>query len=126
MMQETLAFPSGSIRCQRGDYIMERIAEGRVRVYRVEELVRLSRLVPFGEDALIDEQAVLDSERPAFVDEIHLLVTPFERDFPALLDSRHAIVNGDLGSQSEWRCLDIRRFPMTTCKVFRPAVPGGG
>jgi hypothetical protein len=59
MTLKTVTFPNESIRCQRGDYILQRGASGRIRVYRVDDLVKLSRLVPFGEDALIEEQAIL-------------------------------------------------------------------
>ncbi len=43
---------------------------------------KLSRLVPFGEDALIEEEAILDSKRPAFVQNVHLIVTIFGNRAP--------------------------------------------
>ncbi|MCZ7381171.1 MAG: hypothetical protein O8C64_06340 [Candidatus Methanoperedens sp.] len=122
MNLETLTFPSESIRCERGDYIMQRGAGGgRIRVYRVEEMVKLSRLVPFGKDALIEEQTILDSERPAFMDEVHLLLTAFDLDFASLEEAIRAVEAGDLGATTEGFCLDIRRFPLSSSQVYRPA-----
>jgi hypothetical protein len=120
MNLETLTFPSESIHCQRGDYIMQR-GGGRIRVYRVEDMVKLSRLVPFGKDALIEEQIILDSERPAFMDEVHLLLTAFDRDFASLEEAIRAVDAGDLGAATEGFCLDIRRFPLSSSQVYRPA-----
>ncbi|MCZ7385521.1 MAG: hypothetical protein O8C63_12355 [Candidatus Methanoperedens sp.] len=119
---ETLTFPSGSIRCQQGDYILQRGAGGgRIRVYRVEDMVKLSRLVPFGKDALIEEQTILDSERPAFMDEVHLLLTAFDLDFASLEEAIRAVEAGDLGATTEGFCLDIRRFPLSSSQVYRSA-----
>jgi len=84
---------------------------------------KLSRLVPFGEDALIEEEAILDSKRPAFVQNVHLIVTIFGREFASAEASRGAIEAGDLGSATDVRCLDIRRFPVSTSEVYRPAAP---
>lgn len=118
MNLKTLTFPGESIRCQRGDYILQR-GGGRIRVHRVEDIVKLSRLVPFGKDALIEEQTILDSERPAFMDEIHLLLTAFDRDFASLEEAKRAVDAGDLGAATEGFCMDIRRFPMNSSQVYR-------
>ena len=124
MTIETLTFPSESIRCQQGDYILQWGAGGHLRVYRVEDLVKLSRLVPFGKDALIEEQTILDSERPTFMDEIHLLITAFDRDFASIEETIRAIEAGDLGATTKGFCLDIRRFSIISSQVYRPAAPG--
>lgn len=121
MNLETLMFPGESIRCLRGDYILQRGAGGRIRVYRVEDMVKLSRLVPFGKDALIEEQTILDSEQPAFMNEIHLLLTAFDLDFASLEEAIRAVETGDLGATTEGFCLDIRRFPLSSSQVYRPA-----
>lgn len=123
MSLEMISFPGESIRCQRGDYIFQRSTVGRIRVYRVEDLVKLSRLVRFGEDALIEEQTILDSERSAYQDEIHLLLTAFDRDYTSLEETTRFVEAGDLGSATEGYCLDIRRFPMSNSHVYRPAAP---
>jgi hypothetical protein len=119
MNLETLSFPGGSIRCQRGDYLLQRGAAGRVRVYRVKDLVKLKRLVPFEKDALVEEQAILDSERPAYMGEIHLLLTAVERDFASLEEARRALEAGDPGAGAEGLCLDIRSFPTSSTEVVR-------
>jgi hypothetical protein len=123
MTLNILRFPSESVRCQRGDYILQCGDGRRIQVYWVEDLVKLSRLVPYGEDALIEEQIVLDSERPAFMDEIHLLLTVFDQDFASLDEAKRAAETGDLGSATERRCLDIRRFSTNTSQVYRAAAP---
>ena len=121
MTPETFKFPLESIRCQRRDYILQQGASGRIRVYLVDDLVKLSRLVPFLNDTLIEEETLIDSERPAFMDEIHLLLTDFDRDFASIEEATHAIDVGDLGPATEGRCMDIRRFPTSDSLVYRPA-----
>ena len=121
MTPETFKFPLESIRCQRGDYILQQGASGRIRVYLVDDLVKLSRLVPFLNDELIEEGTLSDSERPAFMDEIHLLLTDFDRDFASIEEATHAIEAGDLGPTTEGRCMDIRRFPTSNSQVYQPA-----
>jgi len=124
MTIETLTFPAESIRCQRGDYVLQRGADGRIRVFSVQDLLKLSRLVPFGEDALVEERFILDSERPAYMEEIHLSVTAFDRDFASTEEAARAVETGDLGSATDARCLDIRCFLASTSQVYRPAAPG--
>jgi hypothetical protein len=114
MTLKTVMFPAGSIRCQRGDYILQHTADDSIRVYAVQDLVKLSRLVPFGEDALVDEQAILDSEQPAFKDDIYLLLTAYERDFGSLEEAAHAVRAGDVGPAMEAVCLNINRFPVSS------------
>ncbi len=121
MSPDTIMFPEKSIRCQRGDYIIQWGPDGRFRVYRVEDLVKLSRLMPFGKDALIEEQTILDSERPAFMNEIYLLITAFDRDFFSLEETTRAIEAGVLGAPTEGFCLNIRRFFITSSQVYRRA-----
>lgn len=121
MTPETFKFPLESIRCQRGDYILQRETGGRIRVYLVNDLLKLSRLVPFLRDTLIQEETLLDSERPAYMGEIHLLFTDFARDFASSEEATRAIEAGDLGPTTEGRCMDIRRFPTSNNLVYRPA-----
>ena len=119
MTLDTFTFPSESIRCQRGDFILQRGADGLIRVYRVYDLVKLSRLVPFGKDALVEEQAILDSERPAFLGEIHLLLTEFDRHLASIEEGIQAVQAGDLGSATEGLCRGIRHFPTSNSQVYR-------
>jgi hypothetical protein len=124
MTIKTLRFPVESIRCQRDDYILQQVTGGLVKLYRVEDIVKLSRLVQFGEDALIDERTLLDSERPAFMNEIYLLLTAFDRDFASLEETARAVEAGDLGSATEELCWNIRRFPISSSQVYRRAALG--
>ena len=124
MTPETFKFPLDSIRCQRGDYILQQETSGRIRVYLVNDLLKLSRLVPFLHDTLIPEETLLDSERPAYMDEIHVLLTDFARDFASSKEATRAIEAGDLGPATEGRCMDIRRFPTSNSIVYRPATAG--
>ena len=58
------------------------------------------------------------------MDEIHLLLTDFDRDFALIEETTRAIEVGDLGSATEGRCMDIRRFPTSNSQVYRPAAAG--
>ncbi len=120
MTPETFKFPLESIRCQPGDYILQTNTDGRIRVYRIVDLVKLSRLVPFLDDTLIQQEKLLDSERPAFMDEIHLLLTDFEGDFASFEETIRAIADGSLVSTIDGRCMNILRFPASNSKVYRP------
>jgi hypothetical protein len=123
MTPETFTFPIESIRCARGDYILQREAGGRVRVYRVDDVVKLSRLVPFLNNTLIRQETLLDSERPAYMDEIHLLLTSFERDFASLEEATRAVETAGPGAATAGLCLEIRNFPNSNSQVYRPAGP---
>lgn len=120
MILRTLPLSSDWVRCQRGDYVLRRKADGRVEIYRVQDLVRLVRLVPFGDDELVDEDALLDSERATFQDEIFLLLTSFEREFASFTDGLRAAGTSDLGDGNEGLCRNIRDFPATDSRVYRP------
>lgn len=124
MALEAFTFPAEAIRCRRGDYILQRRDDNRVRVCRVQALVALSRLVPFGDDALVAERDIVDSERPAFKEEIHLLLLDFEREFASFEEATRAVDAGDLGAATEGRCLDIRRFPAAVSQVYRAGAGG--
>jgi hypothetical protein len=124
MFIETFQFPGESIRCQRGDYILQRGAGGRVRVYRVEDLVKMSRLVPYGQDALIEEVTMLDSERPAYMGEVHLLLTAFDRELASPEEATQSIDAGNLGPSTGEVCMDIRSFPTSNSQVYRLATAG--
>jgi hypothetical protein len=123
MNLKTVKFPAPSIRCQRGDYLLQ-ARDGRIRVYWVEDLVKLSRLVPFGEDALVEEQAILDSERPAYKDEIYLLLTVYERGAASLVEAKRAVRRGDLGPATEGLCLNISHFPTSSSHVYQAVARG--
>jgi hypothetical protein len=125
MPSETITFPNDSIRCRRGDYILRSGVGGLVRVYRVDDLIKLSRLLPWGDAAVIEEGALLDSERPAFMDEIHLLLSVFDRSFASFEEGAHAIEAGDLGSATGGHCLDIRDFPTSSSQVHRSGAGPG-
>lgn len=118
-MSQTLSFPEQSIRCLPGDYLLQTQANGVVRIYRVDDLVKLSRLVPWGDDAVIEEGTLLDSEPPRYGDEIYLLLTAFGRGYASLDEATQAVEAGTLGSGTAGQCLDIRRFPVADSRLYR-------
>lgn len=114
-----ISYPAHAPRCVSGDYLLHREDDGRVRVYRVENLVQLSRMVPFGQGDLIEEQAVVDSRRPAFSGEVHVLLTAFSRTFATSEEAVSAVSEGNLGVQTEGLIRNIERFAERDTVVHR-------
>ena len=81
--------------------------------------VEMDRAV--GDDQLVDESVTLDSERPAYADEVYLLLTMFDRDFPSFEEAVRAVDAGAAGAATPGWCLDIRDFPPTSTRAQRPA-----
>jgi hypothetical protein len=113
-----IRYPAHAARCARGDHLIHRGDDGRLRAYRVEDLVQLSRLVPFGQGDLIEEQAVVDSMRPAYSGEVYLLLTAFARSFASPEDAIRAVVEGDLGAQTEGLVRNVERFGEADTVVY--------
>ncbi len=115
-----IRYPAHTARCARGDHLIQRGDDGRLRAYRVEDLVQLSRLVPFGQGDLdlIEEQAVVDSMRPAYSGEVYLLLTAFARSFASPEDAIRAVVEGDLGAQTEGLVWNVERFGEADTVVY--------
>ena len=78
----SVEFPAGAAVCAAGDYLLPRRSAGGSEVYRVDDLVLLKRLVPSLSDpsTLLIEEHTLDSITPAYVNEVHLLLTALDPD----------------------------------------------
>lgn len=118
MILNQLSWPDNAIRCQRGDYLLRQEANGRVKAYHVEDIVKLNRLVPFGQDALVEEQFILDSNRPAYMDEIHFLLTNVEREFASFEEATTALHRGEF-ALGTCCCEDCRQFPPGRCRSLK-------
>jgi len=108
-----LRFPAGAVECRSGDHLVRR-EDGRWRIFLVQELVLLSRLLPTegpGPVELLEERHLRDSEPAWRSGEVHLLVTEYLRTFADRAGAAAAIRAGDLGPSSTDRCLPADRFP---------------
>lgn len=79
----SIDFPAGSVVCAAGDYLICRHSSEAWKVYRVDDLLLVKRLVPLLNDPrrLIVEEQMLDSISPAYFNEVQLLLTAFESNF---------------------------------------------
>lgn len=83
MAQFSIAFPNGSVVCAAGDYLICHHSGEGWKVYRVDDLLLVKRLVPALNDpsTLLVEEHMLDSMPPAYSNEVQLLVTAFDGNF---------------------------------------------
>jgi len=117
-------FPAESVSCAPGDYILRREAGGRWKIFLVKDIVQLNRLVPLKRDGvvtgLLEEAPLLDSVAPAYMGQIHLLVTAFGAEHSSSEEGLRAIASGALGQAVENVCLDVQRFPKASSLVQTP------
>ena len=120
MNQTTYTFPKDTIECRQGDYVISKTSYDKWKVFLVDDLVLLSRLVPLqfphGVE-LIEEKNTLDSAKPARMGDIHLLVTAFAKDFATSDEAAEAVKNKNLGEATPNLCLSITHFPKATSVV---------
>jgi hypothetical protein len=122
MAQTTFTFPKDTIECRRGDYIISMSGQGKWRVFLVDDLVLLSRLVPLRFPhgiELIQEKDMMDSAKPSRLGEIHVLATSFKKDFPTSDAAAEAIRNKTLGESIPNLCLSIGHFPKDKSVVLK-------
>lgn len=67
--------PAGAVRCAPGERLLVQEADGRVSLFRVEDLVELERLLPATDGSYLRESPLLDSMVPAYHDEVYVLLT---------------------------------------------------
>lgn len=119
-----VSFPDDSVRCAPGDYLLRSEAGGRWKVFLVEDIVQLERLVPLRKDGvvvgLLEEGTVLDSVAPAYMGQVRLLLTAFEAEHASSDQALRAIGSATLGRKVENVCLDIRQFPRPHTLVHTP------
>jgi len=121
MKQTTHSFPKDAIQCRQGDYVISRTTDGKWKVFRIEDVVLLSRLVPlqfpYGLE-WVEEKDAMDSARPAGWGEIHLLGKSFVREFATSQEATESIKNKTLGKAISDMCLSVRHFPKDTSIVY--------
>jgi len=114
----TYTFPQNTIQCQKGNYIIKKCDSGKWKVFFVEDIVLLSRLVPLSfEDGteLIEEKNILDSVTP----DIYLLVTLFEKEFVTNEEANESISKDKLGKSVSSICLKLTYFSHETSFVYK-------
>jgi hypothetical protein len=115
------AFPEGAVICRRGDYLLRRQQDLRWRVFMVEDLIRLSRLIPESEHSpsLMLEDHLLDSMAPAYQDEVYLLLTAYDETFANDPEARQAIELGIRSPATHGLLRPARDFKQSDCQVIR-------
>ncbi|SRR6266542_5976084 len=113
----TYTFPPESVYCEPGDYLLCKMPDGKSVVYRVEDLLLVKRLVRFGTEPsdLVLEEHLLDSVAPAYLGEIHLLLTMFEPSFDAEDAAIDAIRSHQLTETAKGLLRSARDFAKSHC-----------
>jgi hypothetical protein len=119
------SYPNDAVEVTPGDYLLHREPSARWRVFLVEDIVRLARLVPLRPDGgaivgLIDEGTTLDSVTPAYQNEVFLLLTAFDRDFASSDEARRAVETGALAPGIPGLARKLGEFNRATSAAFRP------
>lgn len=128
-MPRTTPRPSGAVRCERGDVVarLENPDLARkpdppvVRLYRVEDVVRLVRLVPFGAETFVDEDDLLDSVPPAYLDQAHVLLRAIGPPFGSFADAAKRATEGMAAVPGPLLCAVLDELEPETTAVW----PGG-
>ena len=125
MRQFVLNLPPDTIRSAPGDYLLCRQPDQSWRLYQVEDLVLVKRLIPVADPpgALMLEEQLLDSLAPAYFNEVYLLLTAFAPVFATEQDALQALDRQEPAAQSRGLLRAAREFPQTSCRVIRRATP---
>ena len=123
MDQFSIAFPKGSVVCAAGDYLICHHSGEEWRVYRVEDLLLVKRLVPLLNDpsTLLIEEHMLDSMTPAYANEVQLLLTAVDPDFTDESKALQAIYLQTLTERAKRLLRPAREFTEPDCRVVRQA-----
>ncbi|REG22533.1 hypothetical protein ATI61_11963 [Archangium gephyra] len=122
MEHSTHALPVGTVDFRKGDFILSRSQDGQWKVFRVDDIVLVSRLVALNFKhgvEFIEEKDVLDSARP----EIYVVVTSFSRAFPASPQAVEAIKTKALGESVSNTYVRVEQFTKENSVVYKA---GGG
>jgi len=120
MSEISVSFPSGSVVCAPGDYVVGRDSRSRWKVYQVEDLLLIKRLIPAVYDpaSLLIEEHTLDSIVPAYYNEVQLLLTAYESDFAGESEAVEAIRLRTLAEQVKHLLRPAKEFPASDCRVI--------
>lgn len=116
------AFPADSIECKVGDYILAPRKDMQWQVFRVDDILALRRLVATATQPLflVPEDTLLDSMKPAYFGEVHLLLTVFDPVFADEAAAREAIRQGTLNERMHGLLHCVGEFPKHVCQVMTP------
>jgi hypothetical protein len=120
MTMSSIPYPDDAVHVQPGDYLVETIASGQVRLFEVRDLVKLRRLVPFFDDTLIDDADTRDSEPPAYSDHIYCVLTAFDGHYSSPTQAVQAIGDSELASDDLARLVDLARITPGRFATWRP------
>lgn len=122
MRRMPLTFPPGSIECRTGDYLICVQASQGCHVFRVDDILSVSRLVALNTEpiSLMAEDTLLDSMTPAYLGETHLLLTAFDPVFANEAAARQAILGHTLIEGMHGLLRSTRDFPKDDCQVVSP------
>ena len=115
-------FPKGVIQCQQGDFIARKSGNGAWKVFLVEDMFFLSRLIPINarDSVVLAEQIdFMDSAKPPKWKEIHLLISEFEKEYRSSEEAFEAIKSGTLGDSTRGLCRSINEFPKVNSRIYR-------
>ena len=115
-------FPKDAIKCTQGDYITRESGNGFWKVFLVEDIFFLSRLIPITtrDSVVVAEQiSFMDSATPPKWKEIHLLLSEFEKEYRSSRQAVESIKSGRLGNAIRGLCRSISEFPTVKSKIYR-------
>jgi len=115
----TLSFPAGGVECAPGDFLIRQEQDGTHRVYLVEDILAVQRLVPekTSPRSLRREEDLLDSMAPAYLGEPQLLLSLFQPGFADAGDARRAIRDGPFTPEVQGLLRAASHFPATHCEL---------
>jgi len=116
-------FPPGALDCRPGDHVI-RGSDRAWGVDRIEDVVALERLLPLGprdSASLVPQGDLLDSAPPAYLDEVHLLVTVFDDVFSTAEEAAAAVEAGRLGGVQAPACVPAGRYTPANARIHQRA-----
>jgi hypothetical protein len=118
--QMTYRLPEGVVYAKPGNYVLCRKPEGSYRVYQVQDMYLVERLLPV--------ETTLGGTAPEFVahslvaasaePQIRYLVNEFEKTFPSRTSAIESIAQRSLGPNTPERYLDVLQFMSSNCEVL--------
>jgi hypothetical protein len=115
-------FPKDVVQCQQGDYILREGNDRRWKVFYVEDIFFLSRLIPLnqpGAQVLVEQIEFSDSAPPPRWREIHLLVSEFDKGYASAEDAIESLKQERLGRSVQGLLRRITEFPVRNCRIFK-------
>lgn len=114
-------FPSGAVECKTGDYLIVESGARQWTVYKVEDLVLFSRLLPVRFQSgveLMEERHMLDSQNPAYTDQIFLLLAVYDQRFVSMDEAKAAIRSVAQHNVRTGYYVNVKEFSQTSTLVI--------